>query len=323
MNEKITFKELIEELASKTEITQTQSQEFVNQLTELVLKTSIEEGKASITNFGSFGVVQVSERNGVSPQNGETIVIPSHKRLSFTPFKALEKKVNAPFEELEATIIEDESEEKVGKKSESTEKKASSINISNLIGIGIILIAIIFGAWYFLVRDTVSYSVEEEVANTITETPSEPQESITEENEILESIEPSVTEIQPTVTENVSSQEVEATPVVKENISSPTQVGKYAVTSGEWIFDIARKSYGRTTFWPLIFEANFSKSDDPDRLNSMIELTIPTIEDIKNPTSSDRERLAKAAQFVSDAYANVGKKDKAEAYTRVVVRFSN
>ena len=58
MNEKITFKELIEELASKTEITQTQSQEFVNQLTELVLKTSIEEGKASITNFGSFGVVE-------------------------------------------------------------------------------------------------------------------------------------------------------------------------------------------------------------------------------------------------------------------------
>lgn len=346
MSKKITYKELVEELATKTASTQTQSQEFIHQLIELLLDTSAEKGKAALTNFGNFSIVEVPERNGVSPQTGETIVIPTHKRLSFTPFKALENKVNAPFESLEATIIEDESEDKTIASTNSINSKTSFVNASNLIAVGIILIGITFGVWYFLVRDAVSNPIVA-VPEIVKETPSESQSKIVEKSEIPDSsasltttnqttstengitqeakstnkIDPSTTN--PVVNENAPTEQIESTPIIKETFVQPSQVQTYSVTSGEWIFDIARKSYGRTTFWPLIFEANFSATDDPDRLSSMRELTIPTIENIQNPTSSDRERLAKAAQFVSVAYANAGKSEKAEDYSNVVTWFSN
>ena len=105
MSEKITFAQLVEDLSDDMIIPKTQSQEFINTLLDVILDDIKAEGKAAITNFGSFKVVQVSERAGVNPKTGEQITIPAHDRLSFTPYKALEKTVNRDFEHLEAKVL--------------------------------------------------------------------------------------------------------------------------------------------------------------------------------------------------------------------------
>lgn len=112
MSEKTTFTHIVDELSNATGKSHTLSHDFASKLTELIVSGAVEEGKAAMTNFGSFKVVDVSEREGVNPQTGESIIIPAHQRLAFTPYKALGKKVNAPFSHLESTVLDEAIEPK-------------------------------------------------------------------------------------------------------------------------------------------------------------------------------------------------------------------
>jgi nucleoid DNA-binding protein len=61
------------------------------------VKTSLLEGrKVKIQNFGVFEVTRRRGRRGVSPINGESILIPSHRGLSFRPAKKLQHAVEKP-----------------------------------------------------------------------------------------------------------------------------------------------------------------------------------------------------------------------------------
>jgi DNA-binding protein HU-beta len=113
MSEKIKFSELVKALAESNNITQQKAEALVRGTFNLLLDDLEENGKASITSFGSFELKEVAERTGINPQTGDEIVIPAHNKVSFKPFKALEKTVNAPFSHLESTLIEEsESESK-------------------------------------------------------------------------------------------------------------------------------------------------------------------------------------------------------------------
>ena len=60
------------------------------------VKTTLVEGRSvRIKNFGTFEVTDRPGRRGVNPSNGEEIVIPAHKGLSFRPARLL-KDVIAP-----------------------------------------------------------------------------------------------------------------------------------------------------------------------------------------------------------------------------------
>lgn len=358
MSDKITFSQLVEELAAQTDSSQTLSHDFISRLTDMVVSNAIESGKSSITNFGSFTVVDVAARNGVNPQTGEPIVIPAHQRLSFSPYKALENTVNAPFSGLEATIIEEESSsqntsnkkepkpeavplkkpdkdeeqeetltedaelsEEKEKKSEAPvfkrpgkqEEKAG--NLQNILLIIVVLLMVVVALWFFVFRDTSEPMVAEQTPPPV-EVPADPtpnpppaadqtatNSDIPDEAEVL--------------TESSPEQETINTPV---EASAPSD---YVVSSGEWMYDIARKNYNQPTFWPLIFEANFSSSQDPDLIIPGKALKLPEIQNPQNPTATDRARLASAHRVVSEAYANAGKAEQAKNYERMAVRFSN
>ena len=122
MNEKITFAQLVEELSDELIIPKTHAQEFINALIESVLDDVKRDGKATVTNFGSFKVVKVAERTGVNPKSGEPLIIPEHERLSFTPYKALEKAVNREFEHLEARVISETVKPEKAKEPEKPQK---------------------------------------------------------------------------------------------------------------------------------------------------------------------------------------------------------
>jgi len=70
-------------------LTKTEAVEVVNTILGTV-KTSLLAGrKVKIQNFGVFEVTARKGRSGVSPVDGQSIFIPSHKGLSFRPSKKL------------------------------------------------------------------------------------------------------------------------------------------------------------------------------------------------------------------------------------------
>ncbi|MFV1884802.1 MAG: HU family DNA-binding protein [Balneola sp.] len=353
MSDKVTFSQLVEELAAQTDSSQTLSHDFVSSLTDMVVSTAIESGKASITNFGSFTVVDVAARNGVNPQTGESIVIPAHQRLSFCPYKALENTVNAPFSGLEATIIEEESDSQNtpiketpkaepvslkepdeeeepqetlpedAERAEEKEKKPEAPvfkrpgkqqekagNVQNILLIIVVLLMVVVALWFFVFRDTSEPMVAEQAPPPV-EVPADPTPNPP-----------------PAADQTATETEVPQEPEVQEEESPDIALeevihGNYVVSPGEWIYDIARKEYTKPTFWPLIFEANFTVSQDPDLITPGKTLVLPIIENPRNLTPEDRTRLAAAHRVVSEAYANAGNQEQAQNYARMAARFSN
>ncbi|MBD3617010.1 MAG: HU family DNA-binding protein [Gracilimonas sp.] len=107
MSNKVTYAEIIEALSGATGFSKQKSEAFSKALIARIKGELQENGKASITNFGSFKVKEVAERQGQNPQTGEPIIIPAHKRVSFTPYKALREEVNAAYAYLESELIEE------------------------------------------------------------------------------------------------------------------------------------------------------------------------------------------------------------------------
>lgn len=385
MPDKITFAQLVEELSDDMIIPKTQSQEFINALTEVLLEDIRTEGKAALTNFGSFKIVQVSERTGVNPQTGEPMTIPAHDRLSFTPYKALEKSVNREFEHLEAevlttkqkpaepveqeektlvveTIISPKKEEKEITnqeedfddpfKIEDEEEEAEQIDFNeldsdeqdttetdgapglpeksktNALSPAIILIIIavftttIAAVWYFMFK-------EEEATPELATTPETTQDSIAEDEAVIpmmsntETVSSMTTEesqVIPMVDPSSGFEDNPAETMVVETVPEQPQDNvtiTYSVSTGVWIYEIARQTYGNTRLWPLIFQANYTLDNNPDEILPNINLNIPRLEGTTdNPSANDYDRLAQAARYVADAYEFSGNSEKAAAYRK-------
>ena len=385
MPDKITFAQLVEELSDDMIIPKTQSQEFINALTEVLLEDIRTEGKAALTNFGSFKIVQVSERTGVNPQTGEPMTIPAHERLSFTPYKALEKSVNREFEHLEAevltsrqkpdepveaeentrlieTIISPKKEEKEEPESdedfddpfkfedEAEENEEIAVNEldsdvetsnetdgapglpkknkTNALSPAIILLIIavftttLAAVWYFVFR-------EEEVTPELATTPETTQDSMVEDEAVIPMMSNSETvtsmttdesQVIPMVDPSSGFADNPAETMVVETVPEQAQENvtiTYSVSTGVWIYEIARQTYGNTRLWPLIFQANYTLDNNPDEILPNINLNIPRLEGTtEKPTASDYARLAQAARYVADAYEFSGNAEKATAYRK-------
>lgn len=385
MPDKITFAQLVEELSDDMIIPKTQSQEFINALTEVLLEDIRTEGKAALTNFGSFKIVQVSERTGVNPQTGEPMTIPAHERLSFTPYKALEKSVNREFEHLEAevltsrqkpdepveaeentrlieTIISPKKEEKEEPESdedfddpfkfedEAEENEEIAVNEldsdvepsnetdgapglpeknkTNALSPAIILLIIavftttLAAVWYFMFR-------EEEVTPELATTPETIQDSMVEDKAVIPMMSNSETvtsmttdesQVIPMVDPSSGFADNPAETMVVETVPEQAQENvtiTYSVSTGVWIYEIARQTYGNTRLWPLIFQANYTLDNNPDEILPNINLNIPRLEGTtEKPTVSDYARLAQAARYVADAYEFSGNTEKATAYRK-------
>ncbi|XWN36893.1 MAG: HU family DNA-binding protein [Balneola sp.] len=124
MSKKVTFSELVKAFADQHDLTQQKAEDLIRGVFDLVIDDLEKDGKASITSFGSFELKDVAERTGINPQTKEEIVIPAHKKVSFKPYKALESTVNAPFANLEATLLGETSDSV--DESESEHKSATA-----------------------------------------------------------------------------------------------------------------------------------------------------------------------------------------------------
>lgn len=108
MNNKIAFPELVEKIAELTNTSKRVSELFLKELFG-VIKERLEQGKAvKIKNLGTFKVTEVASRKSVNVNTGVEMEIASHRRVTFTPDKSLAEAVNAPFEEFETIMLDDD-----------------------------------------------------------------------------------------------------------------------------------------------------------------------------------------------------------------------
>ena len=94
-NKKINFTK--KNISKKIELKTGFSNLYTNEITDnfiSILKNLIKEKQFKIKNFGTFRVINKSERFGRNPKNKKIYTISARKSLSFISSKKLSKKIN-------------------------------------------------------------------------------------------------------------------------------------------------------------------------------------------------------------------------------------
>ena len=85
--------ELVDAVATKSELTKQDSKKAVDALFETISTTLAKEEKIQLVGFGTFEVRERAERTGRNPQTGEEMTIPASKAPAFKPGKELKEAV--------------------------------------------------------------------------------------------------------------------------------------------------------------------------------------------------------------------------------------
>lgn len=108
MNQKITFPELINLVAETAKTSKKSSEDFLKELFSLIAETLVSGENVKIKKLGTFKVIDVEPRKSVNINSGEEMLIPGHKKITFTPDKEFAEAVNSPFSAFESVEISDE-----------------------------------------------------------------------------------------------------------------------------------------------------------------------------------------------------------------------
>ncbi|MCM3194767.1 HU family DNA-binding protein [Priestia megaterium] len=85
--------ELVDAVATKSELTRQDSKKAVDALFETISNTLAKEEKIQLVGFGTFEIRERAERTGRNPQTGEEMTIPASKAPAFKPGKELKEAV--------------------------------------------------------------------------------------------------------------------------------------------------------------------------------------------------------------------------------------
>jgi nucleoid DNA-binding protein/nucleoid-associated protein YgaU len=100
MNEKKNIQDLCAIISEASGVSKKNSEAFLRTLFDLVEEALEKDGIAKVPGLGTFKTTTVEERKSVNVRTGEEIIIPSYKKVNFTPSKELKEKVNQPFSHL-------------------------------------------------------------------------------------------------------------------------------------------------------------------------------------------------------------------------------
>lgn len=85
--------ELIAKLAEDLNISKTKASEALNGVLNAIGSTLASGDCVNLVGFGNFIVTTVEEKTARNPLTGETITVPTHKRVSFKASKVLKDAV--------------------------------------------------------------------------------------------------------------------------------------------------------------------------------------------------------------------------------------
>lgn len=108
MNNKVTFPELVEQVAQYANTSKRMSELFLKELFATISQSLIDGESVKVKGIGTFKLTEVSSRKSVDVNTGEEIEIPGHKKLSFAPDKDMAEAINQPFMHFETEILDDD-----------------------------------------------------------------------------------------------------------------------------------------------------------------------------------------------------------------------
>lgn len=108
MNNKVTFPELVEQVAQYANTSKRMSELFLKELFATISQSLIDGESVKVKGIGTFKLAEVSPRKSVDVNTGEEIEIPGHKKLSFAPDKDMAEAINQPFMHFETEILDDD-----------------------------------------------------------------------------------------------------------------------------------------------------------------------------------------------------------------------
>ncbi len=354
MIKKITFEELVDTAAEKSDSSKAFTRDFIREMANVIQMGLVRDGVVNISGFGIFRLQDVDSRKGRNPQTGEEITIPSHKKVLFKPEKSLREIINKRYEHLEPQIIDDGP----GR----VEKKEKPVEPENV------------GAAFF--NEAMDADLKKSTEKPIT--PAEPQkeeekepviaphaapqnrpqeakqkksktipiaaalivvlililfvynydsEDAGQESELAESapvehIEQPEAPVQNQDGEKpVESSSVEETaaPVQQKPERAQPEEVEHAINEGENLWQLAQRYYDDGYKWPLILLENRDRLSDPDFVPEGVVLNIPVVE--KNGGDNDSELKSRLAQGHLLAYNAYKNKDNASALNHLYVAY--
>jgi len=355
MIKKITFEELVDTAAEKSQSSKVFTRDFIREMANVIQMGLVRDGVVNISGFGIFRLQEVDSRKGRNPQTGEEITIPSHKKVLFKPEKSLRKIINKRYEHLEPQII-DESPKRTGQK----EQDVAQENV---------------GAAFFSeamdsdLKKSANEPAEEtgpptglekepEAVVTPHESPGRsmqesekkknkaipiaaaivivlililfiynydsddagPESELAESTPVEQIEQPEATIQTPDTEEPVEASSVEETaPVQQQPDQAQPEEVEHSINEGENLWQLAQRYYDDGYKWPLILLENRDRLNDPDFVPEGVVLNIPVVE--TNVTGDDSELKSRLAQGHLLAYNAYKNKDNASALNHLYVAY--
>jgi len=108
MNSKLTLPDIIAALSQHTGLSRSVCDRFIKSTFTIVADTIVAGENVKIRGLGTFKASEVGDRKSVNVNTGAEIIIPGHKKVTFSPDKALAELINSPFALFEAVELNDD-----------------------------------------------------------------------------------------------------------------------------------------------------------------------------------------------------------------------
>jgi len=91
----MTQREMVVNLADTHDISKAKAERILKDVFSNLQGSLLSEGKCSVSGFGTFKLVQRSERQGRNPKTGESLTIPARTAVKFSASTGLKTAVNS------------------------------------------------------------------------------------------------------------------------------------------------------------------------------------------------------------------------------------
>ena len=134
-NKKITLQELADVISAHSGATKRFTDSFLRELVVVIQEYLEKDGIVKVKGLGTFKLLWIESRKSVNVATKETIILPAHYKLSFSPEESVKQELNLPENLVSggATIIQDaENDVESIESDEQVELKEVEIPVGNI-----------------------------------------------------------------------------------------------------------------------------------------------------------------------------------------------
>ena len=94
-NKKVTLQELADVISAQSGATKRFTDSFLRELVVVIQEYLEKDGIVKVKGLGTFKLLWIEARKSVNVATKETIILPAHYKLSFSPEESIKQELNA------------------------------------------------------------------------------------------------------------------------------------------------------------------------------------------------------------------------------------